>query len=61
MDERACLPAFPSLAEAIVTNLREFAMLERTVAIKVRYADFTNVTRGHTAAARAGDLSLFDS
>ena len=47
------------MAQHAVTWLERRALLARTVTIKVRYSDFTTVTRSHSAAASrdAGDLS----
>ena len=48
------------MAQHAVTWLERRALWARTVTIKVRYSDFTTVTRSHTAAAAsrdAGDLS----
>ena len=53
IDERACLTAFLCFAEAIAPKLTEFALLARTVTIKVRFANFIIVTRRHSAAAPA--------
>ena len=47
------------MARHAVEWLERRALLARTVTIKVRYSDFTTVTRSHTAVASrdAGDLS----
>jgi len=47
------------MAQHAVAWLERRALLARTVTIKVRYSDFTTVTRSHTAAPSrdAGDLS----
>jgi DNA polymerase IV len=47
------------MAQHAVTWLERRALLARTVTIKVRYSDFTTVTRSHTAVASrdARDLS----
>ena len=39
------------MARHAVTWLERRALLARTVTIKVRYSDFTTVTRSHSAAA----------
>lgn len=36
------------LADQVARRLRHHALLARTVAVKVRYADFTTLTRSHT-------------
>jgi DNA polymerase-4 len=47
------------MAQRAVAWLERRALLARTVTIKVRYSDFTTITRSHTAAPSrdAGDLS----
>jgi len=47
------------MARHAVTWLERRGLLARTVTIKVRYSDFTTITRSHTAVASrdAGDLS----
>jgi DNA polymerase IV len=57
--------------DAIRTEIREMAasavrwlvrrnLLARTVTIKVRYSDFTTITRSHTAAATRNEAELCD-
>jgi DNA polymerase IV len=43
------------LAGEVAEDLQERRLLARTVTIKVRYADFTTVTRGHTFAVACCD------
>jgi len=48
-------------AEEVADSLRQRQLLARTVTIKVRYADFTTITRSrtmHVACADAGTLAL---
>ena len=42
------------MAQHAVAWLERRALLARTVTIKVRYSDFTTVTRSHTAARESG-------
>ena len=46
------------MATHAISWLARKAMLARTVTIKVRYSDFTTITRSHTAAPTRDDTDL---
>jgi DNA polymerase-4 len=47
------------LAQRVAASLEKKNLRARTVTLKLRYADFTTVTRNHTGAAPARDASEF--
>jgi nucleotidyltransferase/DNA polymerase involved in DNA repair len=55
LDLHAIRAEIERMARQTAAWLGRKALLARTVTIKVRYADFTTVTRSHTAAAPTRD------
>jgi DNA polymerase-4 len=48
-----------ALARKVANSLQKKGLLARTVTLKLRYADFTTVTRSHTAGAPSRDPENF--
>ena len=48
------------LSERVTNSLEKKRLLARTVTIKVRYSDFTTVTRSHTAEATRDSAEFAD-
>ncbi|MCE7897449.1 MAG: DNA polymerase IV, partial [Gammaproteobacteria bacterium PRO8] len=53
--------AIRRLAEQVAASLAKRRLRARTVTIKVRYGDFTTVTRSHTEAAATADAGVIGS
>ena len=57
MDTEALERVVARLAESVATSLRKIDRRGRTVTLKVRYADFTTITRGKTIREPSYDAS----
>jgi DNA polymerase-4 len=63
IDERSTLEAtLRYLAERVGSNLRQQEKLAKTITLKLRYADFTTITRSHTLPqATDTDHAIYDT
>jgi len=58
--EQPVLDALRALVERVTWRLRRRKAVARTVTLKLRYADFSTITRGHSGAATSAEADVWE-